>query len=114
MASASADATVRLWNPDTAKTVGQPLPGHTSAVSSVVFSPDGHRLATATTQLGGTTLIMPTFEVQTFLRATVDEQINIVTSAPAIFWLAMDQPPTRGVGPQQRPLGLLRRRADRT
>ena len=45
-----------------------------------------------TTQLGGTTVIMPTFEVQAFLRAAVDEQINILTSAPAIFWLAMSQP----------------------
>ena len=45
-----------------------------------------------TTQLGGTTVIMPTFEAQAFLRAAVDEQINILTSAPAIFWLAMSQP----------------------
>ena len=45
-----------------------------------------------TTQLGGTTVIMPAFEVQAFLRATVDEQINILTSVPAIFWLAMSQP----------------------
>ncbi|MGD9997814.1 MAG: class I adenylate-forming enzyme family protein, partial [Ilumatobacteraceae bacterium] len=45
-----------------------------------------------TTQLCGTTVIMPAFEVQAFLRATVDEQINILTSVPAIFWLAMSQP----------------------
>jgi acyl-CoA synthetase (AMP-forming)/AMP-acid ligase II len=45
-----------------------------------------------TTQLGGTTVIMPAFEVQAFLRATVEEQINILTSVPAIFWLAMSQP----------------------
>ncbi|MCU1361876.1 MAG: putative fatty-acid--CoA ligase [Ilumatobacteraceae bacterium] len=45
-----------------------------------------------TTQLCGTTFIMPAFDVQTFLRATVDEQINILTSVPAIFWLAMSQP----------------------
>ena len=45
-----------------------------------------------TTQLNGTTVIMPAFEVQAFLRATVDEQINILTSVPAIFWLAMSQP----------------------
>jgi acyl-CoA synthetase (AMP-forming)/AMP-acid ligase II len=45
-----------------------------------------------TTQLGGTTVIMPTFEVQAFLRATVDERIDILTSVPAIFWLAMSQP----------------------
>jgi long-chain acyl-CoA synthetase len=45
-----------------------------------------------TTQLNGTTVIMPEFEVQKFLRATVDEQINILTTVPAIYWLAMNQP----------------------
>ncbi len=45
-----------------------------------------------TLQLGGTAVIMPTFEVQAFLRATVDEHINLLTSVPAIFWLAMNQP----------------------
>jgi acyl-CoA synthetase (AMP-forming)/AMP-acid ligase II len=35
---------------------------------------------------------MPAFEVQAFLKATVEEQINILTSVPAIFWLAMSQP----------------------
>ena len=45
-----------------------------------------------TTQMRGTTVVMPAFEVQAFLRATVDEQINILTSVPAIFWLAMSQP----------------------
>ncbi len=45
-----------------------------------------------TTQLGGTTVIMPAFEVQAFLSATVEENINILTSVPAIFWLAMSQP----------------------
>lgn len=46
----------------------------------------------ATTQLGGTTVIMPTFDVQAFLKAIVDEHINVLTSVPAIFWLAMSQP----------------------
>jgi long-chain acyl-CoA synthetase len=41
--------------------------------------------------LGGTTVIMPTFDVQSFLRAIVDETINVVTSVPAILWLAMNQ-----------------------
>lgn len=45
-----------------------------------------------TLYLGGTTVIMPTFDVQSFLRAIVDERINMVTSVPAIFWLAMNQP----------------------
>ena len=45
-----------------------------------------------TIHLGGTAVIMPAFDVQAFLRATVDEQINVLTSVPAIFWLAMNQP----------------------
>lgn len=45
-----------------------------------------------TTQLNGTTVVMPAFDVQTFLHAIPDEQINILTSVPAIFWLAMSQP----------------------
>lgn len=45
-----------------------------------------------TEMLGGTVVIMPAFEVQAFLRAVVDERINVLTSVPAIYWLAMNQP----------------------
>ncbi len=50
----------------------------------------------------GTTVIMPTFNVQTFLGLIGDERINSLTSVPAIFWLAVNQPnfaniDTRGV-----------------
>ena len=41
---------------------------------------------------GGTTVIMPSFAVQPFLHALVDERINIATSVPAIWWLAINQP----------------------
>ncbi len=44
------------------------------------------------TGLGGTTVIMPAFEVQAFLRAIGEERINAITSVPAIYWLAMHQP----------------------
>jgi acyl-CoA synthetase (AMP-forming)/AMP-acid ligase II len=52
---------------------------------------------------GGATIIMPAFEVQAFLRAIIQERINSVTTVPAIFWLAMNQPnfaefDMRGVG----------------
>jgi long-chain acyl-CoA synthetase len=41
---------------------------------------------------GGGTVIMRAFEVQAFLRAIVAERITSVTSVPAIFWLAINQP----------------------
>jgi len=41
---------------------------------------------------GGATVIMPAFEVQAFLRAINQERINSVTSVPAIFWIAINQP----------------------
>ncbi len=38
---------MRLWDADTGQPIGDPLTGHTGPVASVAFSPDGHRLATA-------------------------------------------------------------------
>ena len=43
-------------------------------------------------ECGGTTVIMPTFKVDAFLKAIVDEQTDSVTSVPAIHWLAINQP----------------------
>ncbi len=40
---------------------------------------------------GGATVIMPAFDVQSFLRAIGQERINSLTSVPAIFWLAINQ-----------------------
>jgi long-chain acyl-CoA synthetase len=45
-----------------------------------------------TEMIGGTVVIMPAFDVQAFLTATVEERINVLTSVPAIYWLAMNQP----------------------
>jgi long-chain acyl-CoA synthetase len=42
--------------------------------------------------LGGTTVVLPTFDVQAFLRTVVDERVNVLTSVPAIYALAMAQP----------------------
>jgi long-chain acyl-CoA synthetase len=45
-----------------------------------------------TTELGGTTVIMPAFDVQQFLRTVIEERIDLLTSVPAIYWLATNQP----------------------
>ena len=36
-------------------------------------------------------MVMPTFDVPRFLRAISEEQITVVTTVPAIFWLAISQ-----------------------
>ena len=38
---------MRVWDAESGRPVGQPLAGHTDAVVSVVFSPDGKQIATA-------------------------------------------------------------------
>lgn len=45
----------------------------------------------------GTTVIMPSFNVQSFLKLIEAERINALTSVPAIYWLAMNQPNFREV-----------------
>lgn len=44
-----------------------------------------------TCEHGDTLVIMPAFEVQAFLRAIRDERINLLTSVPAVYWLAINQ-----------------------
>ncbi len=39
----------------------------------------------------GTTVIMPSFNVQSFLRLIEEERINSLTSVPAVFYLAVNQ-----------------------
>ncbi|MGH3495114.1 MAG: class I adenylate-forming enzyme family protein, partial [Sciscionella sp.] len=41
--------------------------------------------------VGGTTVVLPNFEVQAFLRTVADERINLLTSVPAIYALAIAQ-----------------------
>jgi len=43
-------------------------------------------------ECGGTTVIMPAFSVQDFLKAIVAEAADSLTSVPAIHWLAINQP----------------------
>jgi acyl-CoA synthetase (AMP-forming)/AMP-acid ligase II len=43
-------------------------------------------------ETGDTLVIMPSFEVQAFLKAIRDERINLLTSVPAVYWFAINQP----------------------
>ena len=45
------------------------------------------------------TVIMPSFDVQTFLKVIDAEGINVVTSVPAVFWLAINQPNFKDLDP---------------
>ncbi len=40
----------------------------------------------------GTTVIMPSFNVQAFLKLIEEERINSLISVPAVYWLAINQP----------------------
>jgi long-chain acyl-CoA synthetase len=42
--------------------------------------------------LAGASVIMPQFEVGVFLQAIEAERIDVLTSVPAIYWLALNQP----------------------
>jgi acyl-CoA synthetase (AMP-forming)/AMP-acid ligase II len=46
---------------------------------------------------GSATVIMTAFNVQDFLRLIEAERINTLTSVPAVYWLAMNQPGFRNV-----------------
>jgi long-chain acyl-CoA synthetase len=41
--------------------------------------------------IGSTLVIMPVFEVQSFLKTIAEERIDSLVSVPAIYWLAMNQ-----------------------
>ena len=42
--SGSYDNTIRIWDADTGRPVGEPWEGHTDGVMSVAYSPDGHHV----------------------------------------------------------------------
>src|SRR3954466_14312310 len=84
-----------LSNTETARRViGLPeQAGLRQLVSVPLFHVPGcNRQLLVACETAGTTVIMPAFEVNAFLDAIVDERIEILTSVPAIYWLAISQP----------------------
>jgi long-chain acyl-CoA synthetase len=47
--------------------------------------------------IGGTAVIMPSFDAQSFLASITKERIDSLTSVPAVYWLAMHQPNFRDI-----------------
>jgi long-chain acyl-CoA synthetase len=83
-------------NSENALRVGN-LPHHDATLRNLVSVPLFHVTGCnsqllPTVQAGGTTVVMPLFEVERFLRAIVEERIRVVTSVPAIFWYALSRP----------------------
>lgn len=65
--------------------VSVPLFHVTGCNSQLLFATSG----------GGTTVILPAFNVQEFLKTIVAEGTDSITSVPAIHWLAINQPQFR-------------------
>jgi acyl-CoA synthetase (AMP-forming)/AMP-acid ligase II len=83
-----------LANTENCRRVGFMPPGEVRNLVSVpLFHVTGcNSQLLPTCEQGGTTVIMPSFHVREFLRAIVEERIDVLASVPAIYWLAIHQP----------------------
>jgi acyl-CoA synthetase (AMP-forming)/AMP-acid ligase II len=84
-----------LANTETARrVVGLPRASSTRTLVSVpLFHVTGcNSQLLVACELGGTTVIMPAFEAGAFLRAIEDERVDLLTTVPAIYWLAISRP----------------------
>jgi long-chain acyl-CoA synthetase len=75
-------AALPSWDPSLRNLISVPLFHVTGCNSQLLPTLEG----------GATAVIMPVFQVDRFLRAIPEEHIAIVTSVPAIYWLAISQP----------------------
>jgi long-chain acyl-CoA synthetase len=83
-----------LANMETCRRVGLIPPGpFRNLVSVPLFHVTGcNSQLLPTCEAGGTTVIMPHFHVQEFLKAIPSERIDVLAAVPAIYWLAINQP----------------------
>lgn len=66
---------------------------HTTLISVPLFHVTGcNSQLLVVTSNAGTAVIMPTFDVRTFVRTIEQEHITVLTTVPAIYWLALQQP----------------------
>jgi long-chain acyl-CoA synthetase len=73
--------------------LGLPRDPRTTLISVPLFHVTGcNSQLLVVTATGGTSVIMPAFEVKAFLRAIQDERVDVLTTVPAIYWLALQQP----------------------
>jgi long-chain acyl-CoA synthetase len=75
-------ADLPTWDPTLRNLISVPLFHVTGCNSQLV----------PTLQRGSTAVILSVFEVSRFLRAIPEEDITIITSVPAIYWLAISRP----------------------
>jgi long-chain acyl-CoA synthetase len=73
--------------------LGLPREPRTTLISVPLFHVTGcNSQLLVVTAVAGTSVIMPAFEVQAFLRAIEEERVDVLTTVPAIYWLALQQP----------------------
>jgi acyl-CoA synthetase (AMP-forming)/AMP-acid ligase II len=75
------------------RTLGLPREPRTTLISVPLFHVTGcNSQLLVVTAVAGTSVIMPAFEVTAFLRAIEEEHVDVLTTVPAIYWLALQQP----------------------
>src|SRR3954462_1962831 len=73
--------------------LGLPREPRTTLISVPLFHVTGcNSQLLVVTAVAGRSVIMPAFEVQAFLRAIEEERVDVLTTVPAIYWLALQQP----------------------
>jgi acyl-CoA synthetase (AMP-forming)/AMP-acid ligase II len=75
------------------RTLALPREPRTTLISVPLFHVTGcNSQLLVVTAVAGRSVIMPAFEVRAFLRAIEEERVDVLTTVPAIYWLALQQP----------------------
>ena len=72
---------------------GRPGPDVRNLVSVPLFHVTGcNSQLLPTVEIGGTTVILPEFNVPAFMDAIARERVNLLVAVPSIYWLTMQRP----------------------